>query len=456
MKKMQILVFQFFFVYICKKNQAMKKILLSIILYASIMGISYAQVSKETVLQPTNVIARQLDESGQVVKEVPSLYSYGEDGKLTGYELPGHSLTSSYWYSDNLLVMENINHNGGWPIYGESFNYAYENGRIKTKSHLWNQMNAPEYWLYSYDLQGRLERMDYRDGYEDEYHMHYLYEYEDDDKTKIENYWTSWNTQGLVLRKKTIFHYDDAFRLLSMYVENYSVEGELTKTTKTTYTYVPNGKEESEIMQTLTDGEWVNTEMIRYVYDDNERLAEWQVGNWSDEIGDWDITSKAVYELDEEELTWTVTFYKKDGEQWGWEDYSYMVYHIQPVFDEPYLMEQEHALRYYGYDDLFGCEHINQFVFTLVETDRPEYVGAVENTSLSCGVYPNPGHDMLKVEAAAEDAVIRIYNMQGQLVMAKPFAFTTEINAQKWSAGVYVWEISQGNQKVATGKWVKE
>jgi hypothetical protein len=46
--------------------------------------------------------------------------------------------------------------------------------------------------------------------------------------------------------------------------------------------------------------------------------------------------------------------------------------------------------------------------------------------------------------------------MQGQLVMAKPFAFTTEINAQKWSAGVYVWEISQGNQKVATGKWVKE
>lgn len=434
----------------------MKKILLSIILYASIMGISYAQVSKETVLQPTNVIARQLDESGQVVKEVPSLYSYGEDGKLTGYELPGHSLTSSYWYSDNLLVMENINHNGGWPIYGESFNYAYENGRIKTKSHLWDQMNAPEYWLYSYDLQGRLERMDYRDGYEDEYHMHYLYEYEDDDKTKIENYWTSWNTQGLVLRKKTIFHYDDAFRLLSMYVENYSVEGELTKTTKTTYTYVPNGKEESEIMQTLTDGEWVNTEMIRYVYDDNERLAEWQVGNWSDEIGDWDITSKAVYELDEEELTWTVTFYKKDGEQWGWEDYSYMVYHIQPVFDEPYLMEQEHALRYYGYDDLFGCEHINQFVFTLVETDRPEYVGAVENTSLSCGVYPNPGHDMLKVEAAAEDAVIRIYNMQGQLVMAKPFAFTTEINAQKWSAGVYVWEISQGNQKVATGKWVKE
>lgn len=434
----------------------MKTALLTIILSAFVLGTSYAQYAEETVLQPTSVVARQLDESGQVIKEMSSSYVYGEDGKLTGYEFPSHSLTSSYSYNDNLLVRESINHNGGWPIYGESFNYTYENGRIKTKSHLWDQMNAPEYWLYSYDSEGRLERMDYRDGHEDAYHMHYLYEYADEDKTKIENYWTSWNTQGMLLRKKTIFHYDEAFKLLSMHVENFSVEGELTKTTKRMYTYAPNGKEKTEATQTLIEGEWVNTEMICYVYDDNERLTEWQVWSWSDEIGDWDITSRTVYELNEEELTLTVTFYKKDGEQWGWEDYNYLVYHIQPVFNEPYLIEQEHALRYYGYDDLYGSEHINQFVFTLVETDRPVYMGAVENTSLPCGVYPNPGLDMLKVEAAAEDAVIRVYNMQGQLVMAKPFAFTTEINAQKWSAGVYVWEICQGNQKVASGKWVKE
>lgn len=434
----------------------MRKIILSIILSAFVLGTCYAQNAEERVLQPTSVVARQLDESGQAIKEMLSSYSYGEDGKLTGYEFPSHSLTSSYSYNDNLLVRESISHNGGWPVYGESFNYTYENGRIKTKSHLWDQMNAPEYWLYSYDSEGRLERMDYRDSYEDAYHMHYLYEYEDDDKTKIEYYWTSWNTQGMLLRKKTVFRYDEAFKMLSMLVESFSVEGELTKTTKTTYTYSPIGKEESEVTQTLTEGEWENTEIIRYVYDDNERLVEWQVGKWADEMDDWDLTSRTVYELNEEDLTLTVTFYKKDGEQWGWEDYGYYVYHVQPVFNEPYLVEQEHALRYYGYDDLFGSEHINQFVFTLVETDRPVYMGVEENTSLHCDVYPNPGHDMLKVEAEAVDAVVRIYNMQGQLILAKPFAFTTEINAQNWSSGVYVWEISQGNQKVASGKWVKE
>ena len=71
-------------------------------------------------------------------------------------------------------------------------------------------------------------------------------------------------------------------------------------------------------------------------------------------------------------------------------------------------------------------------------------------------VYPNPGSDNLKVETPVEDAVIRFYNLQGQLMLARPFDFSTEISAEDWPSGMYLWEIWHDSQKEACGKWVKE
>ena len=56
-----------------------KSLLLSIIsLMATARG--YAQFTEGTVLQPISVVARQFDESGQLIKEIQSSYSYSEDG----------------------------------------------------------------------------------------------------------------------------------------------------------------------------------------------------------------------------------------------------------------------------------------------------------------------------------------------------------------------------------------
>ena len=438
-----------------KNKNIMKKSLLTFILCTAAMGIGYAQFTDGTVLQPTSVTAKRFDESGQLIKVMNSTYTYGEDGKLIRYDLPDHVLWSTYSYNNNLLMTEYTRHYGGHPQYYETFEYTYENQRIKTKEHEWGQMNSPESWVYYYDEQGRLERMDYRDSYLEEYHMHYLYEYEDEGRTVIENYWTSWETQGMLLRKKTTSHYDEAFYLLDKVIENYSVEGELTQKTLTTYTYTPSGKEESEVTQTLIEGEWVNTEIIRYVYDANDRVMEWQVGEWSEDLGDWEITNKAVYELDEEALTYTISFYKKNGEEWTWDQYG-LIYYIQPVFFEPYLKEAEHALRFYAYDDLFDSEHIGQFVFTLAEMNEPTYVGTEEKQELECGIYPNPGNGSIKVESPSEHAVVRFYDLQGKLMTARMFSFGTSINAESWPTGIYVWEIIHDNQKAASGKWVKK
>ena len=165
--------------------------------------------------------------------------------------------------------------------------------------------------------------------------------------------------------------------------------------------------------------------------------------------------SKAVYELDEEALTLTVSFYKKEGEEWVWDEYySWVSNRMQPIFFEPYLVEQEHALRFYLADD--PVEHVNQFVFTLAETNEPTYVNAEEHNTLNYSVYPNPSKGELRVMAPTEGAVIRLYNLQGQLVLARPFDFSTEINAEALPSGMYVWEIWHNSQKQASGKWVKE
>lgn len=430
----------------------MKKLYLTTILCIVTLGVAYAQFDKGTVLQPTTVVARHFDETGQLDKEMLSTFTYNEDGKLTRYEFLDHGLWSSYSYNDNMLMREYTSHGGGYPEYDESFNYTYENNKVKTKSHLWSQMNAPEYWLYSYDAGGRLERLDYREGYLDEYHQHWLYEYENDGKTKVESYYTSY--QGFVLVMRTVYEYDESYTLLSKYTERFDAAGEITKTTMTRYAYTPDGKEESQITQTLTDGEWINTDIIRYVYDDNGSITERQVGDWSEETGDWDITSKTVYELNEEESTLTVSFYKKNEEVWGWDDYG--VYYMQPVFYESYLEEQQHALRFFGYDDLFGSEHINQFVFTLAETNEPTYESVEEGGRLLCSVFPNPGNNRMTVQAPIENAVVRIYDLQGKMVLARPFDFSTEIGTEGWPSGMYLWEIWDGNQKEASGKWIKE
>ena len=88
----------------------MKKSLITIILCTVAMGVGYAQFTDGLVLQPTSVVAKRFDASGQLIKEMTSTYSYDESGKLTGYDVPDHNLWSTYSYNDNLLMREYIQH----------------------------------------------------------------------------------------------------------------------------------------------------------------------------------------------------------------------------------------------------------------------------------------------------------------------------------------------------------
>lgn len=71
-------------------------------------------------------------------------------------------------------------------------------------------------------------------------------------------------------------------------------------------------------------------------------------------------------------------------------------------------------------------------------------------------VYPNPGRDVIKVESPNENVVIRICDLQGQIVLNKRFDFAVEINIETLQSGIYFWEIWHENQKEASGKLVKD
>lgn len=429
----------------------MKRSLLLSIICTMAAAIGYAQSTDGTVFQPTHVVAKRINAQGEVTKEMPADFNYDANGKLTGFCFPEFCINSIYTYNGDYLMKASTRHSAGHPIFYDVFNYTYENGQVKTKNHLWGAMNESEYWVYEYNGDGQVERIDKKGEYDNDYHQHWLYEYADESKTKIENYWTSWATQGMILRKTTVFHYDEAFNLISKLTESYSVEGELTLTKQTIYAYSENGKEESEMTQTLLDGEWVNTSIIKYVYDDEDRIIERLDGTWDETNDDWDISRRIDFSYSEDGLQYTVSFYKKSGDEWVWDMFNY-----QTVLFGANLKLQQAAVEYMIYEEMNEPGRINQLVFTLTETNEPTYEETAENAKQTFSVYPNPGTSRVHIEAQTEGAVVRFYDLQGKLMKAKMFDFNTSIDSENWPSGIYLWEIWHDNQKETSGKWIKE
>ena len=436
------------------KTKIMKNYTLMLISTFMAFGISHAQNPEGLIAQPTHVIGKRINANNEVTKTIESDFTYFEDGKPHTFTIPEYELSSSYKFEDEFLIRERTKHDSGQPQLTENIEYTYENGKVKTVGHYWSHAyDYPEYWEYSYGEDGRLARKDYIYGIHEveDFHQHYLYEYENEGKTKIQHYWTSWVDEGMKLRQTSVYQYDDEYKLITKLVENYDLDGTLTSSTSDNYSYSSSGKIETLITKTLTDGEWVNTSIMHYVYDDADRVVEQQNGSWSAENNDWNINRKVVFEFLEDGATYTVSFYKKNGEQWVWD-----VFNNQTIFFGSALANQQRTMRFYQKEEYNGLGNINQFEISVVYTEEPIYMSTEENRQAECCVYPNPGSSNLNVQAFRENAVVRFFNLQGQLMIARPFDFSTEINTEGWPVGIYLWEIWNGNQKEATGKWVKE
>jgi len=428
----------------------MKKVLLSLATCLLAMNVGFAQYE---FAQPTHVVGKRINAAGEVTRVLESDFTYNEEGKVISYAFPDYYLTAGYGYHDDYLFYEGYHHDAGHPYYTEGINYTYANGRIKHISHTWDQMNSPEDWEYSYDEVGRLKQKDYSNGEVIEYHEHYIYDYENEGRTKTESYWTSWVPQGMKLRKKTVSQYDDDFNLFTVRTETYNLDGDTTSTTMVTYAYTPSGKEESQIKQTLTEGEWVNTSIQRYIYDEYDRVIERQNGSWSAESDDWNINKKITftYEMQEGGLVYTVSFYKKSGEEWVWD-----VFGNQTILFGAQFKTQQKTLRFYVYEDMNGSGNINQFEFTCSYTPEPVYLDVEEKGSMVCDLYPNPSTGIVTISGTNLKQA-KVINTLGQCVATiKGEGEQLTVDLSVLPAGVYFVNITDGEGRKCVRKVVKE
>lgn len=433
----------------------MKKIYLPLLIAFLSTNWLGAQEPGESIAQPVNFVGRKLNAAGEVTKEYGASFSYDVDGKLQYFGFSEWGVTSDYTYEDGFLTRILTQHDGQWPHYSDALCYTYENGRVKTESHTWDAMNSDESFEYFYQDDGRLYRKNYAGSNLENFWGYSLYEYDTKDKTSTESYYVRGSTKGdsfiWYLKRRTTCQFDESYNLLSKQSDGYNVYGDLTSSKKTLYTYNQNGKLNTEINQDLVENEWANKTIHIYIYDDKGRVSEQQEGAWSVSLDDWNIQTKTIHEYSLDDQTYTVSFFKKSGDDWIRDAYNY-----QRIFFEPELSMQQNALGCFVWETLMGSTLVNQFEFEMVYTKKPTYVSTMENDAALCQVYPNPGSDQVTIKAPVENSVIRFYDMQGRLLMAKPFDFSTTISTGDWSQGIYLWEIWNGTQKEASGKWVKE
>ena len=332
----------------------MKK-LISIIVILAFVTSAKATVY-DSIAFPNHIVGRTLNDAGQVTNEYPSDFIYDENGTLTRYDFPT-MLSSTYSFIDYPSMVSSVYISYfGHPIITENHTYQYNDfNQIMHSAHI-HSMDGIAYYDYLYDDNHKLTQInhDVTDPYDPdyEYHTRHTYEYEDNNRTRIDTYYAGYET--MFLNTRTTNHYNERMRLLTCQTEKYNNAGEITSNTLKTYLYTESNKTDYVITQTLNNGVWVNSGITHFLFDDKDRIIEYQTGSWSEENGDWIISHKMLYDYNDEDQKLTLSFRKKANGEWVWDSYS-----GQTLFYEPDLKEWEQALN--NYNNL----NINQFELDL-------------------------------------------------------------------------------------------
>jgi hypothetical protein len=209
---------------------------------------------------------------------------------------------------------------------------------------------------------------------------------------------------------------------------------------------------EKVVRQTLSEGEWQNTSITQYVYDGEDHLAEQLDGIWNPESGAWDFNTKITFETSEDELTYIVSFYKKNGDEWVWD-----VFNNQTILFGSDLKLQQQALAFMVYESMNGMGKVNQIEFTLIITKTPTYLDVEEQHQQNLKVYPNPTQTELHLQYSpdVQPMQIELYDLQGRMVRTQNKGLES-INVEGLPAGTYTMRVVLENGKVYSDKVVKE
>ena len=310
---------------------------------------------------PDHIVGRKYNASGQVTNEYPSNFVYSNEGIMTDFSFPGIVSTQYNFAHFPSRPSSFLSFFGGHPLMTERYSFGYNNYNKIEHSCVDRDGAGDSYishYYYYYDDEMRLIEKEfyYNDYiYFEGYTQRHFYVYSDGNRTRTDSV-VHYNTSEGHVSKWTLTtnHYNQRIQPLTVENETFNSAGELTAHTLKTYSYTSSNKTDSIITQTFIDGEWVNSSLIHYVYDNKNRVVEYQTGSWSAENEVWNINHKIIYDFNDEEQKLIVSFKKKNNGEWIWDTFS-----GQTLFYESELYEWQRAISNY-----IGL-YINQFEIDL-------------------------------------------------------------------------------------------
>lgn len=446
------------------------------------------------LMQPSNVEARVINSAGEITLSHEAYFTYDGESKLYTFDIPDFGRHANFSYTSNNGFRQwdihqfNPNYND-WANECNRFTYDSNDRLVQLEefASVGNTLYFDGYvWKYQYNDDGRVCRKEF-------------YDWPCFGTTLLANYWIyDYANNGLLatrseyevnqsntyLHQVVTYQHSNDYDCLSEQTDTYNHDGEITQSVLLTYTYGDAHQLVSMKRQLLVDNEWANRNITLYSYDNQGRQKAIQFNIWSDSIsdwinqtietntydeegritevgkgewidGDWYYNKKTVYEYDLYNGRYTVSFYKKNSDdQWVWD-----IFRSEPLFFDDDLNWQQKCLETMTYENLYNHTPIiyyNQFEMTMMDTPRPPYMSVDDHVVSICTVFPNPGKESVTVKAPMENAVVRLYDLQGRQLLAKPFDFQTTVNTGDWAPGIYLWEVWNGPHKEASGKWVKE
>ena len=311
-----------------------------------------APIAYDSIAFPDHVIGQKLNIFDEVTNEYPSDFIYNDDGILRYYRFP-NECTSTYTFTKFPNMPSYIYISLGNHPSSEEFVFNYDSfDKIIHSRDVWSDVYDNKYYDYYYDNNHKLIKKEYSD--DDGIYSRYIYSYENGNRTRIDSIFSG-GYNNLRLYYITTNHYNARQQVLTAQTDSYNGSGEMTASSLKTYSYTANHKTDSIITQSLSNYTWVNSAVAHYVYDDKNRVVEYQTGSWVADSNAWNITKKILYNFDDDEQVLTVTFRKKNDEGEWVRD----VFNGQTVFYDSKLYEWQRALRYYN------SYSVNQFVFDL-------------------------------------------------------------------------------------------
>ena len=329
------------------------------------MSAGFSQLLYDTLALPNHIVGRSMNEEGEITKEYPADFTYYSNNDLSSFVFPEYEVNSEFFYDQGLLNFNVTTYS--LLEYHEQYyitpEYEYENGLLQRENNYeieyTYQNDYYQFIDYYYDEEERLLKKEDSTGIGQRHR--WLYDYQNNGKTLILTYYIK-HFGNYYISKVSTYQYDDDNLLREVLIENHDIfNGNINEITKQTYTYTERKKPASEIKQTLVDNEWVNTTIHNYIYGNNGRIAEQQDGVWSEELNDWYIINKVMHEYSNSNTTYTVSFYKKSGDDWVWDEFR-----GQKLFFEPELKWQQDQLELFFFGDFY--HRINQIEFSMTNT----------------------------------------------------------------------------------------